>query len=1116
MPLIRLGQSSFGGEPLPVPATRLSTIPLRLGLSQLGTSLKKYRTTVRLSRYVLGGGGLTLIDPTLAYLDTITATTSVLILPEVNGVAEIYTGQLADVFPGHTQLGKSFALGYGGIIKTTYGDTGDISIDGDVSVEITATELVDLSGDTFYRLNFIGTLTPILYPVPITSSIIRRSNNEYWNGDPHIPKPSLNYAPWNGRRLNTWSAIRPLQNTEEMPEWNVPAVPGGLFTQYQLLDSVSSITGSDISDVFSIVGGNLAPYGIATQSSVFFTTSGYPRAAHDLNTSTYQHTNTQSHPWWQIDLLSVCDIDNIVVWNRPDAFQSRLSDFYVFVSDNPMTTSEDISDLLARGDVWNNHQTTYPNLSVDISTGGITGRYVRVQQNSTDYMHIAEVEIIGDGDIPFRSGATMSLFRHHRKKAVYRSPGALVQADFEMDGATDVSVAGSSLFLSGVTADGTSSCAITGIHSIAGLINADGVVDVSINAEQVYEGTLDITGQTDVEITDTSYLDEGWQADGVGTCEIDGQWVGGGVFDITGQTDFEMDGNEANGRIEIEGITDVAIDSNVNYADNFFTMDGVTDFSINAAKQYAASLTMDGVADIAFANTILVANASITMDGATNWVVDAVADYTNYFNMDGIADVAISASFQPSVTIVCTGVGDLFYEGEVEAVGGWNADGTTNVSFTGNLQAVGLLEWYTGIRTDVAISGKKDVDAYINMDGSVDVYIDVAQDVFGEVIFDQIEQGLSALGTFEYEGSIVPIAISTLTVNGKHIPLGTDYVWGIVDNTQTTGASTGLDDSFTTSSKTARGPIPSPFGRMNKKFAYGFSRPASSFLRKPLRDNTSLEWVRFNFFVDNALDFTGIDDTIGFTASGITSIGSSTLAGRIKEEYVTFSVLTTARSTQQTLEILASGDPPVDVTQVCYEMLWIPEASAFNTQTAMEVLYLANLAAIKQVAVETVGIIPSSLVVQQVAIEMMHSVKAATQVTQITEEILNGGGDPSVQMTAANLEILTREQVALFAAAIVSQVGTETLHDGDPTTSVIHSSLEAMHNSDPKARHIHESVETMHNNDRNARTNHVAIEEIGNSITQSACVNHIAVEILVKSEVDPTVASLVNNPRYHI
>ena len=146
---------------------------------------------------------------------------------------------------------------------------------------------------------------------------------------------------------------------------------------------------------------NLAQGKTATQSS---TLSGYstdgPSSAVDGNTDgnffdgSVTHTNDDANAWWQVDLGSSQWVSTINIYGRTDCCSDRLSDYWVFVSDQPFLATDTPATLQNRAGTWNNHQTTYPNPSTAITVGA-EGRYVRVQLSGTNYLSLAEVQVWG-------------------------------------------------------------------------------------------------------------------------------------------------------------------------------------------------------------------------------------------------------------------------------------------------------------------------------------------------------------------------------------------------------------------------------------------------------------------------------------------------------------------------------------------------------------------------------------------------------------------------------------------------------------------------------------------------------------------------------------------------
>lgn len=129
--------------------------------------------------------------------------------------------------------------------------------------------------------------------------------------------------------------------------------------------------------------------GAAAASAVDGSTNG------NFANGSVTNTNLDAYAWWQVDLGFSATIGSIVIWNRTDCCGSRLRDYWVFVSESPFSAAETPLSLPGRSDVWSSHQTVVPNPSVSITTGSVRGRHVRVQLSGTDYLNMAEVQVMG-------------------------------------------------------------------------------------------------------------------------------------------------------------------------------------------------------------------------------------------------------------------------------------------------------------------------------------------------------------------------------------------------------------------------------------------------------------------------------------------------------------------------------------------------------------------------------------------------------------------------------------------------------------------------------------------------------------------------------------------------
>ncbi len=140
---------------------------------------------------------------------------------------------------------------------------------------------------------------------------------------------------------------------------------------------------------------NVALSKTATQSSTHSSGAVAGRAV-DGNTSgvfangSVTHTNSDLNAWWQVDLGQIEAIGTIKVWNRVE-FPERLTSFYVFVSDQPFTSTNLTATQNQAGvsSYYTSGQGGFPTeLAIYRS-----GRYVRVQLAGTNYLSLAEVQV---------------------------------------------------------------------------------------------------------------------------------------------------------------------------------------------------------------------------------------------------------------------------------------------------------------------------------------------------------------------------------------------------------------------------------------------------------------------------------------------------------------------------------------------------------------------------------------------------------------------------------------------------------------------------------------------------------------------------------------------------
>jgi RHS repeat-associated protein len=194
------------------------------------------------------------------------------------------------------------------------------------------------------------------------------------------------------------------RQTGAQQTWQVYGIDGEMVAEYAAGAAVTTpqkeygyrngellITG----EAPSSTGINVAQNRTATQSSDLV--GGVAGRAVDGNTngdwnySSVTHTDYNNHGWWEVDLGSVQPLSNVKVWNRTDCCASRLSNFYIFVSDVPFT-SHDLTITMGQSGVASYYTAGAAGTSVTQAVNR-TGRYVRVQLAGADYLSLAEVQV---------------------------------------------------------------------------------------------------------------------------------------------------------------------------------------------------------------------------------------------------------------------------------------------------------------------------------------------------------------------------------------------------------------------------------------------------------------------------------------------------------------------------------------------------------------------------------------------------------------------------------------------------------------------------------------------------------------------------------------------------
>lgn len=109
------------------------------------------------------------------------------------------------------------------------------------------------------------------------------------------------------------------------------------------------------------------------------------------------HTSEPSdEAWWQVDLGGTHALDAIEIWNRTDCCSERLTDYWVMISETPIT-ADSLDEARTAPGVTAIHQEAMGGRPTRIPLDDLSGRYVRIQLEShTNPLSLAEVEVRSD------------------------------------------------------------------------------------------------------------------------------------------------------------------------------------------------------------------------------------------------------------------------------------------------------------------------------------------------------------------------------------------------------------------------------------------------------------------------------------------------------------------------------------------------------------------------------------------------------------------------------------------------------------------------------------------------------------------------------------------------
>jgi hypothetical protein len=130
----------------------------------------------------------------------------------------------------------------------------------------------------------------------------------------------------------------------------------------------------------------------ATQSSVY-AANWYP-AANDGNrdVNSWASTDFQLNPWWSVDFGRSRKIVSATIWNRGDCCQSRLDGFRIWIGDNATYDGQGNTNCYT-ATTTSHYSSPFTHSFTCVGRG----RYFFVQLPTSNYLSLAEVEVLESG-----------------------------------------------------------------------------------------------------------------------------------------------------------------------------------------------------------------------------------------------------------------------------------------------------------------------------------------------------------------------------------------------------------------------------------------------------------------------------------------------------------------------------------------------------------------------------------------------------------------------------------------------------------------------------------------------------------------------------------------------
>ncbi len=218
--------------------------------------------------------------------------------------------------------------------------------------------------------------------------LLRQQVNRFANSSPQTHNVNIE-AETQGQVINTFDTAKPCNYADPT------ALLCASFNDYETIQT--DARSSAVAEQSSESSGGKASRSIDRNDNSY--------SFQNWQSGSINHTsNIGGYQWWQMDMNGYREIASVEIDNRVDCCSTRLNNARLLLSDSSFGTGQvgnpaDVTakfnkNIICNSDIWNCAISASANHTVKVWPP-VTARYLRIQQTTTEPLHVAEVRAYG-------------------------------------------------------------------------------------------------------------------------------------------------------------------------------------------------------------------------------------------------------------------------------------------------------------------------------------------------------------------------------------------------------------------------------------------------------------------------------------------------------------------------------------------------------------------------------------------------------------------------------------------------------------------------------------------------------------------------------------------------